>query len=147
MKKRTIAELLKIYSADLELLTSEECARLHQHASDQEKLYGEMRKVMYDLLINEHSCNFPKLLGGRTATINTGAKKAPSNITWSEISLNNLPIDKPIFMECATMKVTTLKEQYPATYKKLSQSEWFAENTSYSSGYITWSKPIKKIEK
>lgn len=147
MKKRTIAELLKIYSADLELLTSEECARLHQHASDQEKLFGEMKKVMYDLLINEHSGNFPKVINGRSASIATGANKRPTNITWSEIYTNELPVDKATFTDCAVLKLDMLQKDYPATYKKLSMSQWFRDNSTTSSGYISWSKPIKKIEK
>lgn len=147
MSKKSIASLLKTYSENLDYLTPEECALLHQHATDQLKLFEEVKKVTYDLLINKFGTSFPKVLNGRTASINVGKTRAPSSITWAEVLTYDLPIEGEVFSDCAVLKMELLKKEHPSVYKKLTAHEWFINQSTESSGFISWSKPIKKIEK
>lgn len=146
MSKKKITELLKIYSENLELLTPEECARLHQYASDQEKLGKEVKKVMTDMLLNVHQV-FPTTINMRKAVIVDGSERAPSNITWDEIHENELPITKEVFLTCAGLNMTALKENFPAKAAVFEKTSWYQSNKTITSAYIKWSKPVKKIVK
>ena len=147
MKKRTISELLKIYSEDLELLTPEDCARLHQYASDQEKLGKKIKEVMSSVLLNEMEEQFPRIVKGRKATVVEGTKRGPSKISWEEIRDNKLPISKEVFETVATVSSSDLRKISPVTMCKLESHEWYKNNSTETSSYIKWSAEAKKVSK
>ena len=147
MKTKKVQTLLKKYYEDLESLTPEDCALLHQYANDQEKECKKIAKVMTDLLLNCHLDEFPRVVNLRTASIVPGSTRAPSGITWDEIMANKLPIDKDTFMDVSVVKISLLQETYPAKFAKLEQNSWYQEAKTTSSGYIKWSAPIRKISK
>jgi len=147
MKKKKITELLKIYSEDLESLTPEECAQLHQYAGDQEKLGKELKKVMTEMLLVVHAEQFPRRVNLRTATIIPGSERAPSSILWEEIVENEIPIDQETFLQCAGLSMTNLREVSPVKAAMLERTQWYSDNKTETSPYIKWSKPIKKIAK
>ena len=145
--KRKPTELLKQYYEDLESLTPEECARLHQYASDQKKEMEAIVKVMGDMLLNVYARDFPKIINLRTASITEGSSRAPKAITWAEIAENELPITEDVFKDCAHLNVPLLRELYPAKAAKLERTEWFQSNKTTTAAYIKWSEPIRKISK
>ena len=147
MKKRKISELLKIYSEDLESLTPEECAQLHQYAGDQEKLGKELKKVMNEMLLVVHAEQFPRKVNLRTATIIPGSERAPSSILWEEIVENEIPIDEETFLRCAGLSMTVLREESPVKAAMLERSDWYKANKTTTASYIKWSKPLRKVVK
>lgn len=147
MKTKKVSTLLKKYYSDLESLTPEECAQLHQYANDQKKEMDKVGKVMTDLLLNTYPNEFPRIVNLRTATVVPGAERAPSGITWEEIQENKLPIPRDVFLAVAVVKISLLKDLYPAKFAKLEKEEWYQGSKTTSASYIQWSAPIRKIQK
>lgn len=145
--KKKPQDLLKKYYEDLESLTPEECALLHQFANDKKKEMEQVVKVMTDMLLNTFNGDFPKIANLRTSSIVEGSDRAPKSITWSEVEENKLPIPQNIFLECSYLSITALKEQQPAMATKLERTKWFQANKTKTSPYIKWSEPIRKILK
>ena len=139
-----MSELLKIYSGNLALLSNEECARLHQYGADQEKLGSEIKKVTYHILMNTFKGKFPQLINKRVATVREAGTRAPSSITWETLQEIGVPITEEMFLECSALTIGNLKKNYPDVHKALTQTKWFKNNTTKTSGYISWSKPTKK---
>ena len=140
-------ELLKEYYKDLESLTPEECARLHQYASDTKKEMEKISKVMTDMLLNVYSGNFPKIVNLRTASVVKGSDRAPKAITWDEVLQNELPIEKDMFLRTSHLNMKELRETSPVTAAKMERHPWYQSNKTPTSDYIKWSDPIRKIEK
>lgn len=140
-------ELLKEYYKDLESLTPEECARLHQYASDTKKEMEKISKVMTDMLLNVYSGNFPKIVNLRTASVVKGSDRAPKAISWQEVITNELPIDKDTFLAASHLNMKELRAVSAVTAAKMERSSWYQENKTPTSDYIKWSDPIRKIEK
>ena len=145
MRKRKISELLKIYSEGLESLTPEECVRLHQYASDQEKLAKKVKSVMSDILLNELAEEFPRVVNNRKATVVEGSERGPSGITLQEIRENKLPITETVFKTAATLSLTELRKISPSTMAKLEADTWYQEQTTRTASYIKWSAAPKKV--
>lgn len=145
--KKKHQDLLKKYYEDLESLTPEECARLHQFANDQKKEMEQLVKVMTDMLLNTFQRDFPKIVNLRTASIIEGTGRSPKSITWDEIEENKLPVPQDIFLACSHLSMTALKEQQPTIATKLERTKWFQNNKTKTSPYIKWSEPIRKISK
>lgn len=145
--KRRVPELLKQYYEDMESLTPEECARLHQYASDEKKEMEQIAKVMTDMLLNVYSRDFPKIVNLRTAGITEGSERAPKDISWQEVTDNKLPIDKETFLNCSVIKLDLLRTAYPTKAVKLERSKWFMEHKTTTAAYIKWSAPIKRVVK
>jgi hypothetical protein len=98
---------------------------------------------MYDVLIRVHKGKFPKTINKRIATIRDAGTRAPSKITWETLQKIAPGVTEDMYMHCSTLQLGELKKHYPEAHKKLSQTKWFQENTTETSGYITWSDPDK----